>query len=260
VPVKAATSRPPTPLVPVGRELCHGSGRLRDWRARQRWPTGSAAPCAILFAVSSTTPRIRAQHRYGLVLVLTIAAVLEVIVAPDTPVSRGIALMVQGATLLAVIATTRERRLVQGVTGALACLAIFGLALAVALSLAPRWLASAMAVVVVSIVLYVLVRGVARLIRTRGVTLQAVAGALSIYLLAGLAFALAINLIARLGPTYFVQGPHEALSEQVYFSFTTMTTTGYGDLTPATNVGHALAVLEMLLGRPPGGLNTSGAA
>ncbi len=46
-----------------------------------------------------------------------------------------------------------------------------------------------------------------------------------------------------------MQGPHEALSEQVYFSFTTMTTTGYGDLTPATNVGHALAVLEMLLGQ-----------
>jgi hypothetical protein len=81
------------------------------------------------------------------------------------------------------------------------------------------------------------------------VTLQAGAGALSIYLLVGLAFALVINLVARGGPTYFVQGPHEALSEQVYFSFTTMTTTGYGDFTPATNVGHALAVLEMLLGQ-----------
>jgi prepilin signal peptidase PulO-like enzyme (type II secretory pathway) len=199
--------------------------------------------------VSSTTPRISAQHRYGLVLVFTIAAVLEVIVAPDTPVSRGIALLVQGAMLIAVIATTRERRLVQGVKGVLTGLAIFGLALAVALSAAPRWTASAMAVVVVGIVLVVLVRGVARLIRSRGVTLQAVAGALSIYLLVGLAFALVINLVARAGPTYFEQGPHEALSEQVYFSFTTMTTTGYGDFTPATNVGHALAVLEMLLGQ-----------
>ncbi len=203
----------------------------------------------MLFAVSATTPRISAQHRYGLVLLLTIVAVIDVIVAPDTPVSRGIALLVQGGTLLAVIATTREGRLVQGVKGALAALVIFGLALAVALSIAPRWVASATAVVVVGIVLVVLVRGVARLIRTRGVTLQAVAGALSIYLLLGLAFAMVISLLARIGPTYFAQGPHEALSEQVYFSFTTMTTTGYGDLTPATNVGHALAVLEMLLGQ-----------
>jgi hypothetical protein len=203
----------------------------------------------MLFAVSAAKPRISAQHRYGLVLALTIVAVLDVIVSPDTPVSRGIGLLVQGATLLAVIATTRERRIVQGVRGALAALAIFGLALAVALSIAPRWVASATAVVVVGIVLFVLVRGVARLIRSRGVTLQAVAGALSIYLLLGLAFALVISLVARFGPTYFVQGKHEALSEQVYFSFTTMTTTGYGDLTPATNVGHAIAVLEMLLGQ-----------
>ncbi|MFI5008750.1 MAG: potassium channel family protein [Solirubrobacterales bacterium] len=199
--------------------------------------------------MSAATPRIPAQHRYGLVLALTIVAVLDVIVAPNTPVSRGIGLLVQGATLLAVIATTRERRIVQGVKGALAALAIFALALAVALSIVPRWVASATAVVVVGIVLVVLVRGVVRLIRSRGVTLQAVAGALSIYLLAGLAFALVISLVARFGPTYFVQGKHEALSEQVYFSFTTMTTTGYGDLTPATNVGHALAVLEMLLGQ-----------
>jgi len=203
----------------------------------------------MLFAVSATGPRISAEHRYGLVLLLTIAAVLDVIVAPDGPVSRAIALLVQGGTLLAVIATTRERRLVQSVKGALAALVILGLAMAVALSAMPRWVASATAVIVVGIVLFVLVRGVARLIRSKGVTLQAVAGALSIYLLVGLAFALAISLVARVGPTYFAQGKHEALSEQVYFSFTTMTTTGYGDLTPATNVGHAIAVLEMLLGQ-----------
>src|ERR1700679_3940808 len=99
----------------------------------------------MLSAVSSTRPRISAQHRYGLVLILTIAAVIDVIVAPDTPVSRGIALLVQGATLLVVIATTRERRVVQGLTGALVALAILGLALAVALSVVPRWVASATA-------------------------------------------------------------------------------------------------------------------
>ena len=94
-----------------------------------------------------------------------------------------------------------------------------------------------------------LVRGVVRLIRGRGVTLQAVAGALSIYLLLGLAFALAISLIARVGPTYFVQGKHEALSEQVYFSFTTMTTTGYGDLTPATTSAMRSRCWRCCLGR-----------
>jgi prepilin signal peptidase PulO-like enzyme (type II secretory pathway) len=199
--------------------------------------------------VSSTAPRISAQHRYGLVLLLTIAAVIDVIVAPDTPLSRAIALLIQSTTLLVVIATTRERRLVRGVAGAVTVVAIAGLALAVALSLAPRWVASAVAALVVGIVLVVLVRSVGRLVRSQGVTLQALAGALAIYLLLGLAFALVISVIARNGPPYFTQGRQEALSEQTYFSFTTMTTTGYGDLTPATNVGHAIAVLEMLLGQ-----------
>jgi hypothetical protein len=35
----------------------------------------------------------------------------------------------------------------------------------------------------------------------------------------------------------------------VYFSFTVLTTTGFGDFTAATSVGHALAVVEMLLGQ-----------
>ena len=35
----------------------------------------------------------------------------------------------------------------------------------------------------------------------------------------------------------------------MYFSFTVLTTTGFGDLTPATSVGRALAVLEMLGGQ-----------
>ena len=34
-----------------------------------------------------------------------------------------------------------------------------------------------------------------------------------------------------------------------YFSFTVLTTTGFGDLTAASPLGHALAVLEMLVGQ-----------
>jgi hypothetical protein len=39
------------------------------------------------------------------------------------------------------------------------------------------------------------------------------------------------------------------VGEKVYFSFTVLTTTGFGDFTPATAVGHALAVIEMLTGQ-----------
>ena len=84
----------------------------------------------------------------------------------------------------------------------------------------------------------------------QGVTLQAVAGALTIYLLIGLVFASAIGVIARFGSEpYFANGAPLTQSARVYFSFTVMTTTGFGDLTAATPAGRALAVVEMLTGQ-----------
>jgi hypothetical protein len=198
--------------------------------------------------MSDTTP-MSGQHRYGIVLLLTVAAVIDAIVAPETPASRGVALLLQGTTLLVVIVTSRGRADVRRAAATIATAILIVLSVGVALSWIPRWVAGATAAAVILTVLVVLVRGVGGLVRTQGVSLQAVAGALAIYMLVGLTFALAIGVIAHVGPTYFAQGGDRSLSEQVYFSFTTMTTTGFGDLTPATSVGHALAVLEMLVGQ-----------
>jgi hypothetical protein len=37
--------------------------------------------------------------------------------------------------------------------------------------------------------------------------------------------------------------------DRLYFSFAVLTTTGFGDFSPATPTGHALAVIEMLTGQ-----------
>jgi hypothetical protein len=39
------------------------------------------------------------------------------------------------------------------------------------------------------------------------------------------------------------------MSEDVFFSFTTLTTTGYGNLVPAGQPGQSLAVMEMIIGQ-----------
>ena len=48
---------------------------------------------------------------------------------------------------------------------------------------------------------------------------------------------------------YFTQGTDGSWGDRVYFSFTVLTTTGFGDFTAETSLGHALAVVEMLLGQ-----------
>jgi hypothetical protein len=193
-----------------------------------------------------------AQHRYGVVLALTIFAVLFSVIAPDTPVGRTIAIILQGAMLFAIILTSRDAPATRGLAATLTVTALLALAALVGFSVVPIWVGAAGAAAAVLAVLVILTRGVVQLVRTRGVTLQAVAGALTSYLLIGLLFALVVRVLVGVSPhPYFEQVSNSAVtqSQQIYFSFTTLTTTGYGDLTPTLNLGRALSVLEMLVGQ-----------
>jgi hypothetical protein len=196
-----------------------------------------------------------ARHRYGVVLGLTILAVLFSILAPDTQLGRAIGVLLQGATLLAVIVTAREdewSRDSRGFAAAAIGAAVIGLAVLVELKVVASWVASTAAATAVLTVLVILTRGIVRLIRERGVTVQAVAGALTTYLLIGLEFALMVRVIVGISNhQYFAQVTNGAVtqSQEIYFSFTTLTTTGYGDLSPILSAGRALSVLEMLIGQ-----------
>ena len=92
--------------------------------------------------------------------------------------------------------------------------------------------------------------GLARLVGERGVVLQVVLGALAVYVLVGLVFGFVVGAVAAgTDGAYFASGTDATQSARLYYSFTVLTTTGFGDLTAATRGGRALAVLEMLLGQ-----------
>src|SRR4051794_7125557 len=93
--------------------------------------------------------------------------------------------------------------------------------------------------------------GVARGFRRSGrVTIQALLGVLCIYLLIGLFFAFVFGAVERIsGEPFFAGGSTATTPRCVYFSFTTLATVGYGDLTTRTDVGHTLSVVEALLGQ-----------
>jgi len=96
----------------------------------------------------------------------------------------------------------------------------------------------------------IILAGLVRLVIERGVVLQAVFGALAVYMLVGLGFAFLIGTFATAESSpYFASGTDATQSARVYFSFTALTTTGFGDYTAATRGGRALVVLEMLVGQ-----------
>lgn len=87
------------------------------------------------------------------------------------------------------------------------------------------------------------------IITHRDVTQETVLGALDAYLLIGMFFAFLYQCIGSIGSTRFFESGQSTLSDVMFFSFTTLTTTGYGNLVPAANPGQAFAVMEMLLGQ-----------
>jgi len=61
-----------------------------------------------------------------------------------------------------------------------------------------------------------------------------------------------VMIVITLGTVmYMVEGPHNGFTSiplAVYWAITTMTTVGFGDITPQTNVGRFIASIMMLMG------------
>ena len=91
---------------------------------------------------------------------------------------------------------------------------------------------------------------VRRVLARPTVTIQSIYGALSAYLITGLMFAACYAAIQHLGNApFFANGQPATTQTFQYFSFTTLTTLGYGDFTAAGNGGRAIAVMEALTGQ-----------
>jgi hypothetical protein len=109
-------------------------------------------------------------------------------------------------------------------------------------------LANALLVLAAPIAIVIGVRRSLR--RNLAVTIEVVLGALCFYLLVGLFFAFVYGAVNNLGGSpFFADGLASTSARNVYYSFTTLTTTGYGDVTARSNLGHTLSNLEMLVGQ-----------
>ena len=191
-----------------------------------------------------------AAHRYGLVFALAFVMVVFLIAAPNGDWTRAVALGIEFGALLVVIVTSRERERVRRARGILAGAVTAAVVLGIGLGILPAALAYGLIALLALVIPLSLVGGLVRLLRTKGVTAQVVSGVLAIYLFVGLLFTAVIGITAHVSDRpYFTQGTSGTVSERTYYSFTVLTTTGFGDFTAAIPVGRALAVLEMLTGQ-----------
>lgn len=85
------------------------------------------------------------------------------------------------------------------------------------------------------------------------VTIHRVLGAIAIYLNVATAFALAYRVLNALVPVAFeprnAGAPEHTIAALVYFSFTALTTTGFGDIVAVDPLARSLANLEAVFGQ-----------
>ncbi len=134
-------------------------------------------------------PPVRGQFRYGAVLVLLLVLLVFAIIAPDADWAHALDPALAGSALVVAVATSRAK----GEVRRLRALAVSAVALLFVICVGTGVfgvdLTFAVTTLLLAAVPVSLVGGLLRLVREHGVTVQAVAGALAIYLAIGLLFA-----------------------------------------------------------------------
>jgi Ion channel len=89
-----------------------------------------------------------------------------------------------------------------------------------------------------------------RVVPPATVGFRTILGAISVFTLLGLLFGFLFPALGRLeSGDVFAGVSHAQARDYLSFSYATLTTTGYGNLVPAGDIGQILAVFEMLTGQ-----------
>jgi hypothetical protein len=200
-----------------------------------------SGPLGLITFRRGTVPH---DHFDRLLVVLLVEFVIGGVT--DSPATRFIAAALYIFAVLLAVRTTGARTLRWAPRViALGAVGMVGVGLAPSSgSTAQGWAAICTATVALGALLAVL----GRIVRHKVVGMQTIAGALCAYLLIGFFFGSIYTAADMLG-TAPLFGKAVDVHVYSYFSFVTLTTTGYGDFTPVTYLGQRLAVMEAMAGQ-----------
>ena len=195
----------------------------------------------------------RFADSFGLVLLLLILSYFVIAAAGDGDPGRIASMVIFAATTwLALRAAQVKRRILRIALALIPLATLVAIILVLVGSDETATIVSKLLTILLVVVAPVAILG--RLVEHPVVSLNTFYGAVCVYLLIAMFFATAYGLIALLGDTqFFVQlttAPKDTPAiDYLYFSFVTITTTGYGDFTAATGIGRMTAVLEAIFGQ-----------
>jgi Ion channel len=187
-------------------------------------------------------------YRFGIVLLLLFVTFVFLVSGPTGDWVPIVAVVLQGGTLLAALFAAGAGR---GLWRVAVIVVLLALASATIQSLVGgKRVTGSLYVLSLLLVAAAPAAIIRSLIRRRVIDFRTVLGALCVYILLGMLWSFAFAAVGTLDSRpFFAQQPRETVADYLYFSFVTLTTVGYGDLTAASGLGRALAVVEALIGQ-----------
>jgi len=110
-------------------------------------------------------------------------------------------------------------------------------------------LAASSGIIFIGSIIYMIFRSI---ISQKSVSLEVIYGAIVIYLLVGVFFALCFGIMYLFDPGSFHFGSDLIADSRLrflYFSYVTITTLGYGDISPVAPIARSTAMLEAMVGQ-----------
>ena len=191
-------------------------------------------------------------YGYGWLLALILFTIFFQMAVPETELARVLTIFIQGFTLIAALVVSGVRRWLVHLATVITAIALLT-AIGVLVGSGDLDLGGGrvLGFAMVAIAPLAIAIGVVRQTqRARLITVRTMFGVLCVYLLLGNAFAYSYGIIAAIEDSgFFAEISGGTQSDFLYFSFATMTTTGFGDLTAAHDLGRSLAIIEALIGQ-----------
>jgi hypothetical protein len=188
-----------------------------------------------------------ATDRYGLVLLLLLLTYVLASALPNHDWAQVVLAVTSAITVTATLAASNISKHRRRIALVLATIAVV---IAVISAVVGGRTGGVAGLIIAILLTWSLLAIIRRLVQHERVSSQTVLGAMCCYVLFGLVYTFAYEAIARLqSGTFLLPAGTHTLSDYLFFSYTTLTTTGYGDLIPATGLGRALAMLEALMGQ-----------
>jgi hypothetical protein len=190
----------------------------------------------------------RISDAFGLVLILVLITYVLASLLSNRGWSAVVLTFATSATSVVSLTSSGARAAVVRLALRLSVVTI-ALAMVSAASGERTWLNLA-SLVQIGLLIVAMAAVLRRVVTANEVGFRTILGAISVYTVLGLLFSFAYGTIARIqGGTFFHGVAHPQGSEFLFFSYTTLTTTGYGDLVPAGQPGQMVSGLEMMLGQ-----------